>query len=48
MPEAPAVTDTNSVREVGVFVDELNQVNLGFEAAIPAETDWPAYTLRSC
>jgi len=48
MAEAPAVTDTNPVREVGVFVDELNQVNPGFEGAIPSETDWPAYTLRSC
>ena len=38
-----AVTDTNPVREVDVFVDELNQVNLGFEGTIPAETDGPAY-----
>ncbi|VVO40745.1 hypothetical protein PS833_05801 [Pseudomonas fluorescens] len=37
------VSDTNPVRVVDVFVDELNLVNLGFEGAIPADTGRPAY-----
>ncbi|WP_448646916.1 transposase [Pseudomonas mohnii] len=36
------VSDTNPVRAVDVFVDELDLVNLGFEGAIPAETGRPA------
>ena len=36
------VSDTNPVRVVDVFVDELDLVNLGFEGAIPAETGRPA------
>ncbi|MVW84937.1 IS1182 family transposase [Pseudomonas sp. PB101] len=37
------VSDTNPVRVVDVFVDELNLVSLGFEGAIPADTGRPAY-----
>ncbi len=37
------VSDTNPVRVVDVFVDELDLVNLGFEGAIPADTGRPAY-----
>lgn len=37
------VSDTNPVRVVDVFVEELNLVNLGFEGAIPADTGGPAY-----
>lgn len=37
------VNDTNPVRVVDVFVDELDLVKLGFESAIPAETGRPAY-----
>lgn len=37
------VSDTNPVRVVDVFVDELDLVNLGFEDAIPADTGRPAY-----
>ena len=37
------VSDTNSVRVVDVFVDELNLVSLGFDGAIPADTGRPAY-----
>ena len=37
------VTDTNPVRVVDVFVDELDLVKLGFEGAIPADTGRPAY-----
>ncbi len=37
------VSDTNPVRVVDVFIDELNLVNLGFEGAIPADTGRPAY-----
>ncbi|WP_438943812.1 transposase, partial [Pseudomonas sp. N8] len=37
------VSDTNPVRVVEVFVDELDLVNLGFEGAIPADTGRPAY-----
>lgn len=36
-------SNTNPVRVVDVFVDELNLVNLGFEGAIPADTGRPAY-----
>jgi len=31
------VSDTNSVRVVDVFVDELDLVHLGFEGVIPAD-----------
>jgi transposase len=37
------VSDTNPVRVVDVFVDELNLVALGFDGAIPADTGRPAY-----
>lgn len=37
------VSDTNPVRVVDVFVDELDLVTLGFEGAIPADTGRPAY-----
>ena len=37
------VTDTNPLRVVDVFVDELDLVKLGFEGAIPADTGRPAY-----
>ncbi|NWF18191.1 IS1182 family transposase [Pseudomonas reactans] len=37
------VNDTNPVRIVDVFVDELDLVNLGFDGAIPADTGRPAY-----
>lgn len=37
------LSDTNPVRVVDVFVDELDLVNLGFEGAIPADTGRPAY-----
>ncbi|MGY2161231.1 IS1182 family transposase [Pseudomonas tolaasii] len=37
------VSDTNPVRVVDAFVDELDLVNLGFEGAIPADTGRPAY-----
>lgn len=37
------VSDTNPVRVVDVFVDELNLVNLGFEGVIPPDTGRPAY-----
>ncbi|VVN79496.1 IS1182 family transposase ISPmo1 [Pseudomonas fluorescens] len=37
------VTDTNPVRVVDVFVDELDLVKLGFEGAVPADTGRPAY-----
>ena len=33
------VTDTNPVRVVDVFVDELDLVKLGFEGAIPADNE---------
>lgn len=42
------VSDTNPVRVVDVFVDELDLVSLGFEGAIPADTGRPASTPRSC
>jgi len=37
------VTDTNPVRIIDVFVDELDLVKLGFDGAIPADTGLPAY-----
>ncbi len=37
------VSDTNPVRVVDVFVDELDLITLGFESAVPAETGRPAY-----
>ncbi|EPM73864.1 IS1182 family transposase, partial [Pseudomonas syringae] len=37
------VSDTNPVRGVDVFVDELDLSTLGFESAVPAETGRPAY-----
>jgi transposase len=37
------VSDTNPVRVVDVFVDELDLVNLGFDGVIPADTGRPAY-----
>ncbi|PRB50986.1 hypothetical protein CQ009_11870 [Pseudomonas sp. MYb2] len=45
LPESldDCVSDTNPVRTVDVFVDELDLVNLGFEGAVPADTGRPAY-----
>lgn len=37
------VSDTNPVRVVDVFVDELDLVALGFEGVIPVDTGRPAY-----
>ncbi len=37
------VRDTNPVRVVDVFVDELDLAKLGFEGVIPADTGRPAY-----
>lgn len=37
------VSDTNPVRVIDVFVDELDLVKLGFDGAIPADTGRPAY-----
>ncbi|QHF09582.1 IS1182 family transposase [Pseudomonas syringae] len=37
------VSNTNPVRVVDVFVDELDLVNLRFEGVIPADTGRPAY-----
>src|ERR1035437_10073303 len=37
------VADTNPVRVVDVFVDELDLGQLGFEGVDPAETGRPAY-----
>ena len=37
------VADTNPVRVVDVFVDELDLGKLGFEGVDPAETGRPAY-----
>jgi len=37
------VSDTNPVRVVDVFVDELDLITLGFQSAVPAETGRPAY-----
>ena len=40
LPESldDCVSDNNPVRVVDVFVDKLDQVNLGFDDAIPADT----------
>jgi transposase len=45
LPEAldDYVTDTNPVRVVDVFVDELNLQKLGFEGVEPALTGRPSY-----
>lgn len=37
------VSDTNPVRVIDVFVDELDLVNLSFDGAIPTGTGRPAY-----
>jgi transposase len=37
------VSDTNPVRVVDVFVDELDLATLGFDGVIPAETGIPSY-----
>lgn len=37
------VADSNPVRVVDVFVDELDLVQMGFEGAMPAQTGRPAY-----
>ena len=37
------VSDTNPVRVVDVFVDELDLSRLGFEGVDPAETGRPSY-----
>lgn len=37
------VSDTNPVRVVDVFVDELDLVKLGFAGVTPADTGRPAY-----
>lgn len=37
------VSDTNPVRVVDVFIDELHLDSLGFDGAIPADTGRPAY-----
>ncbi len=37
------VSDTNPVRVVDVFVDELNLAKLGFDGVVPADTGRPAY-----
>ena len=37
------VADTNPVRVVDVFVDELDLGLLGFDGVVPAETGRPAY-----
>ena len=45
LPESPEVyvSDTNPVRMVDVFVDELDLVNLGFDGAIAADKGRTAY-----
>lgn len=45
LPEAldDYVTDTNPVRVVDVFVDELDLQKLGFEGIEPAPTGRPSY-----
>lgn len=40
---ADYVSDTNPVRVVDVFVDELDLAALGFDGVLPAETGRPAY-----
>lgn len=42
------VSDTNPVRVVDVFVDELDLATLGFDGVIPAEPADLRTTLRSC
>jgi hypothetical protein len=42
------VSDTNPVRVVDVFVDELDLINLGFHRAMPADAGRPAYRLKFC
>ena len=37
------VSDTNPVRVVDVFVDELDLIRLGFDKAVPADTGRPSY-----
>ena len=37
------VADSNPVRVVDVFVDELELVQMGFEGTMPAQTGRPAY-----
>lgn len=37
------VADSNPVRVVDVFVDELDLVQMGFEGTMPAQTGRPAY-----
>jgi hypothetical protein len=37
------VADSNSVRIVDVFVDELDLAQMGFEGRMPAQTGRPAY-----
>lgn len=37
------VADSNPVRVVDVFVDELDLGRVGFGAVVPAETDRPSY-----
>lgn len=37
------VSDTNPVRMVDVFIDELDLVNLEFYGAVPADAGRPAY-----
>ena len=41
------IAETNPVRVVDVFVDELDLGQLGFEGVAPAATGRPAYTCRS-
>lgn len=45
LPESPDdyVSDTNPVRIVDIFVNELDLVNLGFDGAVHADTGRPAY-----
>ena len=37
------IDDSNPVRAVDVFVDELNRVKLGFDAVVPEATGRPSY-----
>src|ERR1700712_5944644 len=45
LPEAldDYVTDTNPVRVIDVFVDELDLATLGFASVLPADTGRPSY-----
>ena len=49
LPEAldDYVTDTNPVRVVDVFVDELDLHQLGFEGVEPALTGRPSYSIKT-